>query len=77
MGWSPPTKMTQEVFKKNLKGLTSLIQQDLNDVGVNEIFKKLYNQPLDSDELRQVALKFYSINNLLGTKDLINIKIKE
>ncbi len=69
--------MTEEIFKKNLKGLTSLIEQDLNDVGVNDIFLKLYNTPLDSDELRQVALKFYSINNLLGTKDLINVKIKE
>jgi len=69
--------MSEEVFKKNLKNLTHLIEQDLNDVGVNDIFSKLYNLPLDSDELRQVALKFYSINNMLGTKDLINIKIKE
>jgi|TARA_R100000388_G_scaffold31374_2_gene24527 hypothetical protein len=69
--------MSEEVFKSNLKNLTQLIQQDLNDVGINEIFQKLYHKPLDSDDLRQVALKFYSINNLLGTKDLINVKIKE
>ena len=69
--------MTEEVFRNNLKNLTQLIQQDLNDVGINDMFKKLYNEPLDPDDLRQVALKLYSINNLLGTKDLINIKIKE
>ena len=66
--------MSEEVFRNNLKNLTRLIQQDLNDVGINDMFKKLYNEPLDPDDLRQVALKFYSINNLLGTKDLINLK---